>query len=63
MIQFDHSYARDLPGAYVAWRPAQAPAPQMLFLNRALAEELRFQLGDQLALHAIGGPQRQLVGR
>ena len=49
-IVFDNSYARDLPGAYVAWRPTQAPAPQMLFLNRALAEEMHKQLGQSVVV-------------
>jgi serine/tyrosine/threonine adenylyltransferase len=39
-IPFDNTYARDLPGLYKSWEPAQAPAPQALFLNAALAEEL-----------------------
>lgn len=38
---FDNSYARDLPGFYQAWRPASVPAPRLLFLNAALADELR----------------------
>ena len=37
---FDDSYARELEGAYVAWHSAQAPAPRMIKLNRALAAEL-----------------------
>ncbi|HSB25723.1 MAG TPA: YdiU family protein [Burkholderiaceae bacterium] len=37
---FDNSYARELPGAYVAWRPAAVPAPRLLFFNDALAAEL-----------------------
>jgi uncharacterized protein YdiU (UPF0061 family) len=37
---FDNSYARDLQGFYVPWKPKAAPAPRLLFLNRALAEEL-----------------------
>ncbi len=37
---FDHSYARDLPGASVAWKPAPVPAPRLLFLNESLAAEL-----------------------
>lgn len=41
---FDHSYARELPGAYVAWKPATVPAPQLLFLNEALADELGLDL-------------------
>ena len=39
-IAFDNTYARELPGAYVAWKPAAAPAPELLYLNRALADEL-----------------------
>lgn len=39
-IAFDNSYARDLPGFSVAWKPATAPAPRLLFLNEALAGEL-----------------------
>ncbi|MGD9834269.1 MAG: protein adenylyltransferase SelO family protein, partial [Piscinibacter sp.] len=46
---FDHSYARDLPGAYVAWKPAAVPAPQLLFLNEPLAHELGL---DPAALRA-----------
>jgi len=37
---FDNSYARDLPGFYVAWQPAPAPAPELLFFNDTLAGEL-----------------------
>lgn len=37
---FDNTYARELPGAFVAWQPAAAPAPRLLFANAALAEEL-----------------------
>jgi uncharacterized protein YdiU (UPF0061 family) len=40
LFRFDNSYARDLPGLYVPWKPAQVPAPRLLFLNRPLAEEL-----------------------
>src|SRR4051812_44525873 len=39
-FRFDNSYARELPGMYVAWRPAAASEPRLLFLNRPLAEEL-----------------------
>ena len=39
-IAFDNTYARELPGTYVAWKPAQVPAPAPLYLNRALADEL-----------------------
>lgn len=37
---FDNSYARDLPGAYVPWKPTPAPAPRLLYLNEPLADEL-----------------------
>jgi serine/tyrosine/threonine adenylyltransferase len=40
MFRFDNSYARDLPGAFVAWKPAAARAPRLLYLNRPLADEL-----------------------
>lgn len=40
-FRFDNTYARELPGFYVAWKPAVVPAPKLLFLNRALAGELQ----------------------
>jgi uncharacterized protein YdiU (UPF0061 family) len=40
MFRFDNSYARDLPGFYVAHQPATVPAPRLLFLQRTLAAEL-----------------------
>jgi uncharacterized protein YdiU (UPF0061 family) len=46
LFGFDNSYARDLPGAYVAWRPAAVPAPRLLFLNEALALDLRLDLAS-----------------
>jgi len=39
-FRFDNSFARELEGCYVAWRPAAVPAPRLMFLNHALAEEL-----------------------
>ena len=39
-IPFDNTYARDLAGTYVEWKPATAPAPRLLWLNVALADEL-----------------------
>ena len=39
-IDFDNTYARELPDTYVAVAPAVAPAPALLYLNRELAEEL-----------------------
>ena len=37
LFAFDNTYARELPGAYVAWPPAATPAPKLLFVNRMLA--------------------------
>src|SRR5262245_52260562 len=37
---FDNTYARELPGFYVAWQPAVVPAPRLLYLNDPLALEL-----------------------
>jgi uncharacterized protein YdiU (UPF0061 family) len=37
---FDNSFARELQGFYVPWRPAVVPAPRLLYLNPSLAEEL-----------------------
>ncbi len=39
-FHFDNSYARDLPGAYLALAPDAAPAPQIVVLNTALAADL-----------------------
>ena len=45
---FDNSYARDLPGLYMAWQPQAAPAPRWLRFNTALARELGLD-ADRLA--------------
>jgi uncharacterized protein YdiU (UPF0061 family) len=37
---FDNTYARELPGSYVAWKPTAVPEPRLLFANPALADEL-----------------------
>ena len=39
-FRFDNTYARDLAGLYTAWQPARVPAPQLLYFNAALADEL-----------------------
>ena len=39
-FRFDNSFARELEGLYVPWRPAVVPAPRLLFLNHSLAAEL-----------------------
>ena len=36
----DNSYARELEGFSVPWRPEVAPAPKSLFFNAPLADEL-----------------------
>ncbi len=46
MIQFDNSWARDLPGTYLRVPPDPAPAPRLLVLNRPLAENLGLRLTD-----------------
>ena len=40
LIRLDNSYARELQGFSVPWRPEAAPAPRQLFFNAGLAEEL-----------------------
>src|SRR5512133_90144 len=40
LFRFDNSYARDLQGLYVPWKPAEVRSPRLLFLNQPLAEEL-----------------------
>ncbi len=47
-MPFDNSYARDLVGFYVRWKPAGSPAPRLLQLNRSLAAELGLD-PDELA--------------
>src|SRR5947208_3042915 len=39
-FRLESSYARDLQGFSVPWRPQPAPAPKSLFFNAPLAEEL-----------------------
>ena len=46
----ESSYARELEGFYVPWRPVAAPTPRLLYLNQELADELR------LDLTAVDGP-------
>src|SRR4030095_4741212 len=54
----ENSYARDLQGFSVPWRPEAAPAPKSLFFNAALAEELGL---DVAALAGAAGARRRLV--
>ena len=44
-LKLDNSYARELPGCYVAWPPAPVQAPQLLYFNRELAAELGIEPG------------------
>ena len=44
---FDNSFARDLPGFYVQWSPVRVPGPHLRYLNHALANELRLDIGRQ----------------
>jgi len=54
-IAFDHSYARDLPGTYLRVAPDPAPAPQLLVLNRPLADTLGLELSDAQARDWFSG--------
>ncbi|MGH3916522.1 MAG: protein adenylyltransferase SelO family protein, partial [Pseudonocardiaceae bacterium] len=40
LLEFDHSYARELPRLSVRWTAASVPAPELLMLNEELATEL-----------------------
>ena len=40
LLQFENSFARDLAGLSVPWRPSPVPAPQLIALNEGLADEL-----------------------
>ena len=52
LFRFDNSYARELPGLYLPWKPAPVPAPNLLFLNEPLADELGL---DRAALLSDAG--------
>jgi uncharacterized protein YdiU (UPF0061 family) len=55
LFDFDNTYARDLPGFYVARNPDAVPSPRLLFLNRDLAAELN------LDADALAGPDGAVV--
>ncbi|MET1410783.1 protein adenylyltransferase SelO [Roseibium sp. HPY-6] len=40
LFQFDNTYARELPGFYVAWEGAKVPSPALVVFNEDLSEEL-----------------------
>ena len=50
-IAFDNSFARDLPDAYVAWKPVPVRAPRLLWFNHELAAELGLDVA------ALAGPE------
>lgn len=45
LFAFDNTYARELEGYYVAWKPTAVPAPRLVKLNRELAGELGVDAG------------------
>lgn len=59
-IAFDNSYARELEGFYVPCEPMPVPAPELLFLNHGLADELQLALSgqDDATLAALFAGQR-----
>ncbi|MEL7428828.1 MAG: YdiU family protein [Pseudomonadota bacterium] len=57
-FSFDNSYAERLEGFYVDWEAAKAPAPELLALNRPLANELGIDLsslGDSAIANLFSG--------
>jgi protein adenylyltransferase len=40
LFHFDNSYAREMPGFFVAWEGAKVPSPELVLFNHSLAEEL-----------------------
>ena len=52
LLEFDHSYARELPRLSVSWKAASVSAPALLMLNEELATELGV---DAEALRAPAG--------
>ncbi len=47
---FDNTFVRDLTGLFQPWQAARVPAPRLLLLNEALADELG------LAVHLLRSP-------
>ncbi|MGZ9808971.1 protein adenylyltransferase SelO [Pseudoroseicyclus sp. H15] len=41
-LPFDNTFAREMEGAYMAWRGAEVPRPEVVLLNEPLAAELGF---------------------
>ena len=57
MIRFDNSYARDLPGTYLRAGPDVAPAPRMVVLNQALADDLGLEMAEHQAARWFSGAE------
>jgi len=58
VFDFDHSFSRELEGFYSYCQSEPSPAPQFLFLNHALAEELGLDinlLGSDEGLSILSG--------
>jgi uncharacterized protein YdiU (UPF0061 family) len=55
-LKFDNTFAREMEGFYVAWKPETASAPKLVCLNTALANDLGLDatalLADEGALAA-----------
>jgi serine/tyrosine/threonine adenylyltransferase len=43
-LPFEHRYAQELPALVVPWQAAVPPEPRLLYLNRALAQDLGLDL-------------------
>ncbi len=59
-VPFDNSFARDMQGFYVPWKPEPSPAPSLVQLNRALALELGLEpdgLASAQGLAMLAGTQ------
>lgn len=52
MFAFDNSYARELEGTYVPWRPTPPSRPEIAVLNEPLAEELGLDV-ERLRAEAV----------
>ena len=56
---FDNTYARELQGFHVPWKPTTVPEPRLLFFNRPLAEELGLGAGGLEGLTGLDGLEGQ----
>jgi serine/tyrosine/threonine adenylyltransferase len=53
LLEFGHSYARELPDLSMPWRAASVPAPALLVLNEELATELGVDAEALRAPHGV----------